>query len=397
MAKIAIVVIPFWGHINPTISVGQVLIERGHEVSWITSKNLGGLVIPKKGKLYLTNQGNAEEIDRIISIIEDGNSKPAFGGFKHILEEVLIPLNIEMSQELFILIDSIKPDVIINDEQTYIGALCANLKGIPCITSYTAPSGIFESSVEGNVSKWYYNSLRSLQSFLDISGTDDQFRSRELGIVFCPKSFINIDDMMPHQRFVGPCIDVTRCSNIEFDYSAITNNGKKKIMVSIGTLLRGEAERFFCRIVEEFRDSPYNLIVSADPSILKEWPSNFIVKSRLPQSDLIKCVDVVITHGGANTVCDSIGMGIPMVVIPMLADQFYMADQVGLTQTGIRLKYKRLTKGEILKSCEKLLAIDNIYLQNVKKLSVAFRNAGGANAAATLVEEFLTERLTRNS
>jgi UDP:flavonoid glycosyltransferase YjiC (YdhE family) len=36
MAKFVFVVPPLTGHINPTLSMGTALLERGHRVGWIT-------------------------------------------------------------------------------------------------------------------------------------------------------------------------------------------------------------------------------------------------------------------------------------------------------------------------------------------------------------------------
>ena len=36
MAKFAFIVPPLTGHVNPTLSIGATLLERGHEVAWIS-------------------------------------------------------------------------------------------------------------------------------------------------------------------------------------------------------------------------------------------------------------------------------------------------------------------------------------------------------------------------
>lgn len=34
MSKFLFVVPPFFGHINPSLSIGRTLLEKGHEVAW---------------------------------------------------------------------------------------------------------------------------------------------------------------------------------------------------------------------------------------------------------------------------------------------------------------------------------------------------------------------------
>ena len=109
----------------------------------------------------------------------------------------------------------------------------------------------------------------------------------------------------------------------------------------------------------------------------------------MPHLELIKYLDVVITHGGANTVCDCIATGIPLVVVPMAFDQYYVGDQVEYNQIGKRLKYKRLRPRELRNACDACVADNNVFKLNVTKLSKEFKAAGGATRAAELVQQFI--------
>ena len=162
-------------------------------------------------------------------------------------------------------------------------------------------------------------------------------------------------------------------------------------MVSIGTLLTQEAKHFFSRVVEDFKNSPYTVIVVANPDLFEIWPDNFIVQQRVPHLELIKYIDVVISHGGANTVCDCIGTGIPLVVVPMAFDQYYVGDQIAHNKIGIRLKYKRLKANELRDSCDELVNKNNVYHSNVTHFSKIFRTAGGAGKAVELIENFIAQ------
>ncbi len=389
MAKIAIVVIPFWGHINPTLSVGKVLLNRGHQVTWFLPHVLQGLIIPKGGDIKYTNSNNPSEINRIVNLMEACKSKPAFEGVKYVMENVLMPLSIAMYKGLSELLDEYKPDLIVHDEQTYVGAFTGYEKQIPVVTTHAAPSGIFEEVHMNNIKQWYFSSLKKLQNRLKIVSSELHYMSNELGLVFCPKLLNNPSDKLSFQKFVGPCIDVERDYSEDFDFSQIKSPNKKNVLVSIGTLLSNEAPKFYNRIVNEFKDCSYNIIVTTNPEIIDKWPQNFIVSKRIPYLEVLRYVDVVITHGGANTVCDSIGLGIPLVVIPMAYDQYYLGDQIAENKLGFRFRYKRLKDYILRQSVDQMLESNNIYKQNVDRLSRRFKEAGGANKAAEYIEDYI--------
>lgn len=389
MAKIAMVSIPLWGHINVTLSLGMVLLERGHEVTWCIPSKMPELVLPTGGKLAYTCSSNSDEVREIMHKLLVSNSKPGLVGTKYVMEEILVPLSLAMYSGLSMILDNDQFDVVVSDEQTYAGAMCAFQKSIPCITTHSVPSGIFESTGSENIKNWYVETLSTLQEKLGIQSSTLHYQSDTLGLVFCPKTFSDVNDSMPTQKFVGPCIDVQRIQPSDFDFSVVEDRRIKNIMVSIGTLLAGEAKRFFTHIIREFGGSPCTMIVSADPDLMESWPENFIVNKRLPNSKLLNYLDVIITHGGANTVCDAIGMGIPLIVIPMAYDQYYLGDQVSEHKLGFRFKYKRLREGELKKAVDVLTAEGNVYQQNIDRFAEIFKQGGGAKGASDHIEDYL--------
>lgn len=389
MAKIAITTIPYWGHINVTLSFGAILLAHGHDVVWVIAKNMPGLVLPAGGRLHLTNAPGDEQVSVVLERLDSGKSKPAFEGSKFVMEEVLLPLGKLMYPGLRSFLEDFRPDVLIHDEQTYVGAMCANVLAIPYITTHAAPSGIYESTEVTQIRQWYLDTITSYQQSFGLTAEPLKTRSRKLGLTFCPKDFSNLDDLMEGQIFLGPCLDVPRAHAESFDFELIKHRDKKNIMVSIGTLLTIEASNFFSCVVQALKDSNYRVILIADPGLFESWPENFIVQPRVPHLELIKYIDLAITHGGANTVCDCIGMGVPLVVVPMAYDQYYVGDQIANNGLGIRLKYKRLKADELRGACDAILQPDSTYQAQVNSMAEKLRAGGGATRAAALIEDFL--------
>jgi MGT family glycosyltransferase len=58
-----------------------------------------------------------------------------------------------------------------------------------------------------------------------------------------------------------------------------------------------------------------------DPSELGPQPPHVRVEGYLPQAEVLPGCDVVVTHGGSGSVLGALAHGLPLVVLPMGADQ----------------------------------------------------------------------------
>jgi UDP:flavonoid glycosyltransferase YjiC (YdhE family) len=75
----------------------------------------------------------------------------------------------------------------------------------------------------------------------------------------------------------------------------------------------------------------------------------------LPQTKIIPLVDLVITHSGNNTVCETFYFGKPMIALPVFGDQYDIAQRIDDLGFGLRLDPYFCTENDLLKAIEKLL------------------------------------------
>jgi UDP:flavonoid glycosyltransferase YjiC (YdhE family) len=82
-----------------------------------------------------------------------------------------------------------------------------------------------------------------------------------------------------------------------------------------------------------------NLLVTAGPVTPPESiaadPARVRVISFIPLAELLPAVDAVVTTGGAGTVLSALSCGLPMVVMPVLADQPLIGEQVEAAGAGM--------------------------------------------------------------
>jgi UDP:flavonoid glycosyltransferase YjiC (YdhE family) len=156
--------------------------------------------------------------------------------------------------------------------------------------------------------------------------------------------------------------------------------------LSHGSLASGDLE-LMRGLVESLAEAPYRVIVSKGPQHEQlELAANMTGEEFLPQTSIIPQVDVVITHGGNNTVTESLFFGKPMVVLPVFWDQCDNAQRVGETGFGVRLNTYGHEPRELPAAVERLLA-DEALRERLPGLSARLQANPGTVRAAALIEE----------
>ena len=97
------------------------------------------------------------------------------------------------------------------------------------------------------------------------------------------------------------------------------------VYATLGTVFNSRTPGLFQAILDGLRDEPVNLIVTVgrdrDPDEFGPQPENVHIERYIPQSLLLPHCDLVITHAGFSTVTAALSHGLPMVAMPIDADQ----------------------------------------------------------------------------
>ena len=116
------------------------------------------------------------------------------------------------------------------------------------------------------------------------------------------------------------------------------------IYLSLGSL--GSADvGLMQRLVDLLATTEHRVIVSKGPLADEiRLHDNQTGEGFLPQPAILPQVDLVITHGGNNTVTEAFHHGKPMIVLPLFWDQVDNAQRVDETGFGRRLSDLRLPR-----------------------------------------------------
>lgn len=92
-------------------------------------------------------------------------------------------------------------------------------------------------------------------------------------------------------------------------------------------------------ILAGLREEPITLILTTgrdrDPAAFGPQPAHVHIERYVPQSLLFPRCDLVVTHGGSGTVMAALGHGLPMVIVPVSADQpdnAHRCEQLGVAR-----------------------------------------------------------------
>lgn len=388
MARFVFIVPPLTGHINPTLSIGAVLLEQGHRVAWISLDISLSQKLPQGAELlliqYLKNDTQKQETEKYLDII---SKKIVYGidSIKFLYEDVLIPLNRHSYEGIINLLDEYNPDLVITDHQMFAGAVAAIKMNLPYVTLVTAPAAIKVMDELPKVHEWEVKQITALQKELGLPGETAVACSDLLTLVLTSKAFFGEMTLTPNYHFVGPVIH-QRAEKILFDWRKLEQlGGQPVILVSIGTTFDHVYKKdFFAKVIEAFANEPLTVVVVSAPDLFEQWPANFIVQRHVPQLELLSYLDLVVCHGGHNTVCETLTSGLPMVVIPIAYDQSHVAGRVVRTGAGLRLNFNRF-KAKHLKEAVNEILTEPAYRQAAKQLKKSFTEAGGTIAAADLL------------
>ena len=106
---------------------------------------------------------------------------------------------------------------------------------------------------------------------------------------------------------------------------------------------------------------------------------------QVPQTNVLPLVDLVITHGGNNTITESFHFGKPMIVLPLFWDQYDNAQRVHEKGFGVRLDTYGFTDDQMTSAVQRLLA-DSQLRSTMARNATEIQARSGTIRAADLIE-----------
>ncbi|KAB2346561.1 glycosyltransferase [Actinomadura rudentiformis] len=375
---------PLTGHINPTVAVAAELVKRGHRVAWVGHPGSlepllrpGSRVYPAVSEAFTARlQAGREERLKLRG--------PA--ALKFLWEEFLVPLGHTMMPGVEAAIGRFRPDVVVSDQQVLAAPVAARLSGLPWVTSATT-SAEFTRPLAAMplVEEWVRDQIGAFQLHYGIEDLLDLRFSDHLVLVYSTGALIGDVSFFPeHFAFVGPALERPREGGFPWEW--LETGRRPAVLVSLGTVNGAAGARFFQVAADAVRDMDLQAVFVAPAGMVPDPPPNVLVRDHVPQLPLLERMSAVVSHGGHNTVCETLANGLPLVVAPIRDDQPVIARQVEEAGAGVTVRFTRVRAAELRDALGRVLA-DESYRSAAGRIRDSFTAAGGAAQAAERLEK----------
>ncbi|XP_054409584.1 UDP-glucuronosyltransferase 2B15 isoform X2 [Pongo abelii] len=151
----------------------------------------------------------------------------------------------------------------------------------------------------------------------------------------------------------------------------VQSSGENGIVVfSLGSMISNMSEESANMIASALAQIPQKVLWRFDGKKPNTLGSNTRLYQWLPQNDLLghPKTKAFITHGGTNGIYEAIYHGIPMVGIPLFADQHDNIFHMKAKGAALSVDIRTMSSKDLLKALKSVIN-DPIYKENVMKLS----------------------------
>ncbi|XP_046379126.1 UDP-glucuronosyltransferase 1A8-like [Haliotis rufescens] len=178
---------------------------------------------------------------------------------------------------------------------------------------------------------------------------------------------------MPNTKFVGG-LSVHNSKPLQGRFKTFYENATTGVVVvSFGGSVKALPKQFEDKLVRAFTLTKYSFVWRSN--ITSSIGKNLLVSDWIPQNDLLgqSKTKLFITHCGAYSQYESIYHGVPMIGMPVYAEQHYNSRRMAWKKYGLAMDFHKNSAEELAQAI--ITVIDSpIYKENVVKASMIFRD-----------------------
>ncbi|CAN5662510.1 glycosyltransferase [soil metagenome] len=384
--------LPMHGHVNPSLPLVQELVGRGHEVVYYSDDpfaaqvgQTGARYRPYGARCLSDLGGVAARLDELPWLLTRTAAS--------ILATHLTAFREE------------RPDYVITDSLAPWGQWAGEILRVPVVTSVSTfafnrhvlsagvAQGVRPKSVRRLLVKFRSMSrafllgrqLRRLYGARGPGLLGTVLGRSDLNIVYTSRSFQPCADSFDGRfHFAGP-LGTARSESGSFPWDQVRH--PTVVYVSLGTLFNTEAA-FYRDCFEAFAGQACQVILSTGSEVstssLGDVPPNFIVQAHVPQLEILRRASAFVTHGGMNSVSESLYHGVPMVVIPHAGEQAIVGRRVEALGAGVYLE-KEHASPERLREAVRAVTQDQSFRDRAAAIRRSFLETAGASGAADAI------------
>jgi len=379
---------PAFGHFHPLVPLAHALAAAGHEVAVACSRSFAPMVeasglraIPA-GLDWLEEAGLTRVFPALASI-PHGPKRVAW-----VMANIFGGVTAErMSADLLALAADWPFDLVVRETLEFGGCLAAERLGIPhAVVQTVAEQPTIWAILAAPLARHRETlglppdpELAMIHRYLHLS-----VRPPTLQIAPLPPT---------HHTFRAPVFDRSAVDTAP-DWAAGLLE-PPVIYATLGTVMNRAVPGLFAAILQGAGPVAGTLIVAvggdSDPADLGPQPAHVHVERYVPQSLIFPRCDLVVTHGGSGTLLAALTHGLPLVMIPIGADQPNNAALVAALRMGRVIGPEERTAEAIGAAARAVLA-EPSYRRNAEGMRDELAALPGPEYAVELLERLAAEK-----
>ena len=410
-----------WGPTNNLVAIGQVLRNRGHRVVFVVEESFRTELEARgfEEALMRTSAPPAQEEavgeawSEFIRVTAPEFRKPTIEQLETVIQPIWAELvsAAEYSHDRLMSIwNDVSPDIIVSDNVT--GFPAVTLAGVPWVRMVSASPLELPDQDLPPVFSGYPTNDRT--GWLDFSAEYRRLHdplierlsefNQNCGAAPLPPGQFQYESPWSNMYAYPLELDYLRASPLgdtwsrldssvrvadaPFDIAERVGTEGSLIYLSLGSL--GSVDvALMQRLIDTLSETSHRVIVSMGPlhGQIRLAP-NMYGEAFLPQTAILPHCDLLITHGGNNTLGEAFTFGLPAIVLPLFWDQYDNAQRVHELGFGVRLDTYAFDPDHLRTTIDDLLA-DASLRARMKQIASRVSGTNGQITAADTIERIL--------
>lgn len=373
-----------YGHLHPLLPFARALTDAGHEIAFATGTPLFPAV-ESAGFRALPAGLDRRSSERYPQLRTwTGPDRVAF-----VQREIFAGEGPErMLPDLLALAATWRPDLIVREETEYGGCLAAEVLGLPHAMVGISAIGAFIRRENIAAPLAAHRAAQGLPPDPDLA-----MPHRYLTLLPFPPGFQDPAlPVAPTTHYLRPMLG-DRSGPEGLPPWVGDFPDRPVVYVGLGTA--HNRPEIFRAFLAGLRDEPLTLIVTVgrdqDPADYGPQPPNVRIERYIPLSLLLRHCDLVVTNGGSGTLTAALAHGLPMVVVPITADQPENAARCAALGLGRVVPPADLTPETARQAVLAVLG-DPAYRVAAARLRAEIDALPGPERAVALLERLAAER-----
>lgn len=315
--------VPQHGHLLPLLPLARAFRDRGHEVAVLTAAGMAPVLAPQG--LELLAAGPLPDV-LFAEVARRTGADPATAPTPDSVAEFFAGTRIDLTaDEALAASKDFRADLVVAELCDFVGPLVAASTDTPVATLAFGPP------------------LPPV--FTEAMATMARTRHEERGLPWRPRRWLldtwpasmRADEWQQPEGWLPLRPEAFRVPGA--DAVRLPVSGKPRVLVTFGTWFSdpGQLSPLLRALSTLDVEVVVTLGLAAQPEEFDVDHERITFVGFTPLDDLLDGADVVVTHGGAGTTAGALMKGVPLVVLPQGADQFFQAERVAAAGAGIAL------------------------------------------------------------